>query len=124
MCTSSSIAPTVCPYPDALVSQSIVSFQMPKSTMTCKSFFQYIVTNFPNQNPNDYCSVYTRDGPVIGSICCQECKKYAGIKCFNSFAYVSYCNANYLAYCSNGVFSDGTLFKVACAKLCGTCTSN
>lgn len=117
---------------------------MPTSTMTCKSFFNYIINNYPDQNPNNYCAI-TSTGQTIGSICCQECKKYAGIRCFNMYAYVSYCNVNNLSYCNksfyllylvfnikffvtinikgkNGVFSDGTKFSVACAKLCGTCT--
>lgn len=100
VCTPSTLAPNgSCPYPDALVSQNIVAFQMPQYYMTCKSFFQYIINTYPNQNPNDYCSI-TSTGPTIGSICCNECRKYVGIKCFNMYSYVSYCNANYLSYCN------------------------
>ena len=77
VCTSNKIAPNVCPYPDGFVSQQFVSFQMPSSTMSCQSFFQYIITNFPNQNPNDYCNLNSGSffySSSISSLCCQECK--------------------------------------------------
>ncbi len=96
VCTNSSLAPIgTCLYGDDIVTPGNSGISLPSDFMTCQDALNYLVTI--RKSPNYFC------GTSLKQICCNTCKKYNAMPCFDQYFDCPKYNGNEYKYTSKNV---------------------